>query len=55
MERQVIVAKSAGFCFGVERAVERVYEKPRVPFILMARSSTMKKWSVIWKKRESGY
>ena len=27
MERQVIVAKSAGFCFGVERAVERVYEQ----------------------------
>ena len=63
MERQVIVAKSAGFCFGVERAVERVYEqikavnegKAQGPIILMARSSTMKKWSVIWKKRESGY
>jgi len=27
MERQVIVAKSAGFCFGVERAVARVYER----------------------------
>ena len=27
MERQVIVAKSAGFCFGVERAVARVYEQ----------------------------
>ncbi len=27
MERQVIVAKSAGFCFGVERAVDRVYEQ----------------------------
>ena len=25
MERQVIVAKSAGFCFGVERAVARVF------------------------------
>lgn len=27
MERQVVVAKSAGFCFGVERAVNRVYEQ----------------------------
>ena len=26
-ERQVIVAKTAGFCFGVERAVEKVYEQ----------------------------
>lgn len=51
MERQVIVAKSAGFCFGVERAVARVYEqiqavkegKPRVPSIPMVPSSTMRK------------
>ena len=27
MAREVIVAKSAGFCFGVERAVEQVYEQ----------------------------
>lgn len=27
MSRQVIVAKSAGFCFGVKRAVEQVYEQ----------------------------
>lgn len=25
--RQVVVAKSAGFCFGVERAVDRVYQQ----------------------------
>ena len=52
MERQVIVAKSAGFCFGVERAVARVYEqiqavkrgkRPRVPSIPMVPSSTMRK------------
>ena len=24
---KVIVAKSAGFCFGVRRAVDKVYEK----------------------------
>ena len=24
---KVIVAKSAGFCFGVKRAVEKVYEQ----------------------------
>ena len=24
---EVILAKSAGFCFGVKRAVERVYEQ----------------------------
>ena len=27
MERRVIVAKTAGFCFGVERAVDKVYEQ----------------------------
>ena len=27
MERQVIVAKSAGFCFGVQRAVDSVYKE----------------------------
>ena len=27
MERKVTVAKSAGFCFGVERAVDQVYEQ----------------------------
>ncbi len=27
MEREVLTAKSAGFCFGVERAVEQVYEQ----------------------------
>ena len=25
--RQVVVAKSAGFCFGVERAVDQVYQQ----------------------------
>ena len=27
MSREVIVAKTAGFCFGVERAVDRVYDQ----------------------------
>ena len=27
MEREVVVAKSAGFCFGVERAVDQVYQQ----------------------------
>ena len=27
MERRVIVARTAGFCFGVERAVDKVYEQ----------------------------
>ena len=27
MKRNVIVAKTAGFCFGVEKAVEKVYEQ----------------------------
>ena len=27
MDRKVTVAKSAGFCFGVERAVDKVYEQ----------------------------
>ena len=27
MDRKVTVAKSAGFCFGVERAVDQVYEQ----------------------------
>ena len=44
---EVIVAKTAGFCFGVKRAVEQVYEQiakqksrstPTVP------SSTMNLW-----------
>ena len=37
---KVIVAKSAGFCFGVRRAVDKVYEQ-------IGRSSTMKKSSTI--------
>ena len=52
---EITVAKTAGFCFGVKRAVEKVYDQiatgksrsiPTVP------SSTMKRWCVIWKKKE---
>ena len=44
--RTVAVAKTAGFCFGVERAVDRVYEQIRAEplkalFTPTDRSSTM--------------
>ena len=26
-ERKILVARTAGFCFGVKRAVEKVYEQ----------------------------
>ena len=50
--RTVTVAKTAGFCFGVERAVNQVYEqikavkegKQKAPFIPTVPLSTMKKW-----------
>ena len=53
---EVILAQSAGFCFGVERAVEKVYEQlesGKKIYTPMGRSSTMKKWSGIWKAAAS--
>ena len=43
--KQVTLAKSAGFCFGVKRAVDKVYEEAgkKGECILTDRSSTMKK------------
>ncbi len=44
---EIICAKTAGFCFGVRRAVDTVYEqieKQGNQFIRMARSSTMSRW-----------
>ena len=44
---EVIVAKTAGFCFGVKRAVDKVYEQIEHAgnrFIPTVRSSTTKKW-----------
>ena len=57
-KREVIVAKTAGFCFGVERAVNEVYKqiqlqkkgKPEAPSIPTVRLSTMKRWSGIWRR-----
>ena len=44
---EVIRAKSAGFCFGVKRAVDTVYEQVENRWenrsILMVRSSIMKR------------
>ena len=45
---KIIKAESAGFCFGVKRAVDTVYEhvlkpEPMKKFIPTDRSSTMKK------------
>ncbi len=44
---KVIKAKTAGFCFGVKRAVDTVYNstkpEPMKKFIPTDRSSTMKK------------
>ena len=67
MDRKVTVAKSAGFCFGVERAVDQVYEQidssasaASVDSSASAASvdssaslSTMRKWSGICRIRGS--
>ncbi len=44
---EVILAKSAGFCFGVRRAVDTVYAQAQQnngKIYIMARLFTMKKW-----------
>lgn len=54
----IILAKSAGFCFGVKRAVETVYkeaEKIRHRSIPLDRSSIMKRLLQILKKRCAGH
>lgn len=46
----VKVAKTAGFCFGVKRAVEEVYkvaETTKGTVYTYGRLSTMKKWYLI--------
>ena len=48
--KRLIVAKSAGFCFGVKRAVDTVYERNRS--ILMDQSFTTKRLWKIWKNAE---
>ena len=48
---EVILAKSAGFCFGVRRAVNEVYrcleEEKDTPIYTLVQSSTTMKWSTI--------
>ena len=50
--KRLIVAKSAGFCFGVKRAVDTVYEQKRNRSILMDQSFTTKRLWKIWKNAE---
>lgn len=55
---EVKVAKTAGFCFGVKRAVEKAYEvaeQTPAGFILMDPLFTTKKWCRIWRKKASGF
>ena len=57
MNMQVELAKSAGFCFGVQRAVDTVYKQieensAEEDLHLWSESFTMKKSSKIWRKRE---
>ena len=53
----VILAKSAGFCFGVKRAVDTVYERilEKEPLYTFGPIITMKKWCAIWRKRASSW
>ena len=50
-ERVIKTAKTAGFCFGVKRAVEKVYDQVRMEkrrSIRMDPSSITRKWCRIW-------
>lgn len=49
---KINIAKSAGFCFGVKRAVDTVYkESSKKNVIHSGRSFTMMKLSQIWKDK----
>ena len=55
---QVTVAKSAGFCFGVQRAVDTVYEQVEKgirPIYTYGPIFIMKWLCRIWKKEESRF
>ena len=50
---KVKVAETAGFCFGVKRAVDKVYqliEDGVSPIYTLGPSSTMRKLSLIWNQ-----
>ena len=52
---KVKVAKTAGFCFGVKRAVDKVYqliEQGVQPIYTLGRSSITKKWLLILLPKE---
>lgn len=51
---EVRLADCAGFCFGVKRAVDTVYEQLKTGrlSIPMAPSCIMRKWSGNWRKKE---
>ena len=49
---KINIAKSAGFCFGVKRAVDTVYkESSKKNVYTLGRSFTMMKLSQIWKDK----
>ena len=50
----VIVAKTAGFCFGVTKAVEKVYQQAEegiTPIYTYGPIFIMKKWLLIWREK----
>lgn len=52
---KVKVAETAGFCFGVKRAVDKVYqliEEGTHPIYTLGRSSITKKWLLILLPKE---
>ena len=54
---EVILAESAGFCFGVKRAVDKVYEQiasGKKDLYPMVRLYTMNLSCRIWKKGSAG-
>ena len=44
----IVLAKSAGFCFGVKRAVNSVYDEEYIPMVPL---STMSRLYRIWNQR----
>ena len=51
---EITVAKTAGFCFGVKRAVEKVYDQiatGKKPIYTYGPIIHMKRWCGIWKRR----
>ena len=52
---EVITAKTAGFCFGVQRAVDKVYElleQGGSRIYTLVRSFIMRSWFPTWSREE---